>query len=153
VALVSVSPAQDDAHIFCLPSQMRDEIRGVLDLTEAILNDFGLRGWRSIVDAPREERGQQAVWEQATQALRDAPGGQGVGVPGGRGGTFYGPRVDVKIEDAIGRKWQCSTIQVSHGGHCSRVYSIWSWVRYSALLYVCSSLYDSAMGKVCSSVR
>ncbi|CAI7912512.1 unnamed protein product [Closterium sp. NIES-53] len=105
---------QDDAHIFCLPSQIRDEIRGVLDLTEAMLTDFGFQQLEiNLSTRPEKSVGDDAIWEQATQALREALQDKGwdYTVDEG-GGAFYGPKIDVKIMDAIGRKWQCSTIQV-----------------------------------------
>ncbi|CAI5468619.1 unnamed protein product [Closterium sp. Yama58-4] len=105
---------QDDAHIFCLPSQIRDEIRGVLDLTEAMLTDFGFQQLEiNLSTRPDKSVGDDSIWEQATQALREALQDKGwdYTVDEG-GGAFYGPKIDVKIMDAIGRKWQCSTIQV-----------------------------------------
>ncbi|GJP48447.1 hypothetical protein CLOM_g7730 [Closterium sp. NIES-68] len=105
---------QDDAHIFCLPSQIRDEIRGVLDLTETMLTDFGFQQLEiNLSTRPEKSVGDDAIWEQATQALREALADKGweYSVDEG-GGAFYGPKIDVKIMDAIGRKWQCSTIQV-----------------------------------------
>lgn len=105
---------QDDAHIFCLPSQIADEILGVLDLTEAILRQFDFTKFEvNLSTRPEKAVGSDAIWERATTALREALDRKGweYGIDEG-GGAFYGPKIDIKIEDAIGRRWQCSTIQV-----------------------------------------
>jgi threonyl-tRNA synthetase len=104
---------QDDAHIFCLPSQLEDEIIGVLDLTERILNKFGFDNFDIMLSTrPEESVGCDDIWEKATEALVGALNRKGwsYGIDEG-GGAFYGPKIDVKIRDAIGRSWQCSTIQ------------------------------------------
>jgi threonyl-tRNA synthetase len=104
---------QDDAHIFCLPSQLEDEIVGVLDLTEQILNKFGFNKFEVMISTqPEESVGGDDIWEKATSALVGAMirKGWSYGTDEG-GGAFYGPKIDVKIQDAIGRSWQCSTIQ------------------------------------------
>ncbi len=105
---------QDDGHIFCLPEQVADEILGVLNLTEQILSDFGFRDYEvNLSTRPDKSVGTDAVWELATDALKSALNAkdwayqEDVG-----GGAFYGPKIDLKIRDAIGRLWQCSTIQV-----------------------------------------
>lgn len=105
---------QDDAHIFCLPEQVADEILGVLNLTEQVLSDFGFRDYEvNLSTRPEKSVGSDEVWELATNALRNALDTKGwaykedVG-----GGAFYGPKIDIKIRDAIGRLWQCSTVQV-----------------------------------------
>ena len=105
---------QDDAHIFCLPEQIRDEIRGVLDLTEDVLKQFGFSRFEiNLSTRPEKSVGSDEIWEKSTMALKDALEDKGwdYGIDEG-GGAFYGPKIDIKIEDAIGRKWQCSTIQV-----------------------------------------
>ncbi|XP_031267914.1 threonine--tRNA ligase, chloroplastic/mitochondrial 2-like [Pistacia vera] len=105
---------QDDAHIFCLEDQIKDEIRGVLDLTEEILLRFGFNKYEvNLSTRPENAVGGDDIWEKATTALRDALDDKGWSyqIDGG-GGAFYGPKIDLKIEDALGRKWQCSTIQV-----------------------------------------
>ncbi|GAQ89131.1 threonyl-tRNA synthetase [Klebsormidium nitens] len=105
---------QDDAHIFCLPSQIADEILGVLDLTEAILRQFDFTKFEvNLSTRPEKAVGSDGIWERATTALREALDRKGweYGIDEG-GGAFYGPKIDIKIEDAIGRRWQCSTIQV-----------------------------------------
>jgi len=104
---------QDDAHIFCLPSQLEDEIVGVLDLTENILNKFGFKKFDVMLSTrPAESVGDDSIWDKATTALIGAlvRKGWSYNVDEG-GGAFYGPKIDVKIQDAIGRRWQCSTIQ------------------------------------------
>ena len=136
---------QDDAHIFCLPTQLEDEIVGVLDLTERILKKFGFNRFEVMLSTrPEESVGDDAIWEkvttlstnycllctplddltsltlilmkyiilQATAGLIGALGRKGwsYAVDEG-GGAFYGPKIDIKIQDAIGRRWQCSTIQ------------------------------------------
>jgi len=105
---------QDDAHIFCLPDQIADEILGVLNLTERILSDFGFNDYEvNLSTRPVKSVGSDEVWELATNALIKALQTKGWAymVDDG-GGAFYGPKIDIKIRDAIGRLWQCSTIQV-----------------------------------------
>ncbi|KYC43035.1 threonine--tRNA ligase [Scytonema hofmannii PCC 7110] len=105
---------QDDAHIFCLPNQIADEILGVLNLTEEILSDFGFKNYEvNLSTRPGKSVGTDEVWELATSALSQALNAKGwnYSVDEG-GGAFYGPKIDIKIQDAIGRLWQCSTIQV-----------------------------------------
>lgn len=104
---------QDDAHIFCLPEQLEDEIVGVLDLTERILTRFGFDKYDVMLSTrPEKAVGSDKIWEAATTALEGAlkKKGWGYNVDEG-GGAFYGPKIDLKIRDAIGRKWQCSTVQ------------------------------------------
>ncbi|KAL5987989.1 hypothetical protein ACLOJK_035752 [Asimina triloba] len=104
----------DDAHIFCLDHQIKDEIRSVLDLTEEILLQFGFRKYEvNLSTRPEKSVGNDDIWEKATVALRDALDSKGwdYQIDEG-GGAFYGPKIDLKIEDALGRKWQCSTVQV-----------------------------------------
>lgn len=105
---------QDDAHIFCLEDQIKDEIRGVLDLTEEILGQFGFRNFEvNLSTRPEKSVGSEDIWEKATIALKDALDDKGWGYTVDEGGgAFYGPKIDLKIEDALGRKWQCSTVQV-----------------------------------------
>lgn len=105
---------QDDAHIFCLPDQIASEIRGVLDLTEELLSAFGFAEYEvNLSTRPEKSVGSDEIWEKAESALKEALDSKGwsytedVG-----GGAFYGPKIDVKIRDAIGRSWQCSTVQL-----------------------------------------
>ena len=104
---------QDDAHIFCLPEQLQDEIVAVLDLTEIILSRFGFDKYDIMLSTrPEKAVGSDAIWEAATAALQGAlkQKGWNYGIDEG-GGAFYGPKIDLKIRDAIGRQWQCSTVQ------------------------------------------
>jgi threonyl-tRNA synthetase len=104
---------QDDAHIFCLPEQLEDEIVSVLDLTETILSRFGFDKYDIMLSTrPEKSVGGDEIWEAATTALEGALKKKGweYGVDEG-GGAFYGPKIDLKIRDAIGRSWQCSTVQ------------------------------------------
>eukprot|EP00184_Porphyridium_aerugineum_P008179 CAMPEP_0184692708 /NCGR_PEP_ID=MMETSP0313-20130426/1067_1 /TAXON_ID=2792 /ORGANISM="Porphyridium aerugineum, Strain SAG 1380-2" /LENGTH=701 /DNA_ID=CAMNT_0027150557 /DNA_START=212 /DNA_END=2317 /DNA_ORIENTATION=- len=104
---------QDDAHIFCLPEQLTAEIRGVLDLIENILTRFGFNDYEIMLSTrPAESVGSDEIWEKATAALTEALTlkGWAYSVDEG-GGAFYGPKIDIKIRDAIGRLWQCSTVQ------------------------------------------
>ena len=104
---------QDDAHVFCLPDQLEEEIIRVLDLVEVVLNKFGfIRFEVSLSTRPEQSVGSDELWSVATAALSGALSKKGVkfDVDEG-GGAFYGPKIDIKICDAIGRKWQCSTIQ------------------------------------------
>ncbi len=105
---------QDDAHIFCLPDQLSAEILGVLDLTERTMSDFGFRSYEvNLSTRPEKSVGSDEVWDLATKALVQALDDKGWKyVVDEGGGAFYGPKIDLKIEDAIGRMWQCSTIQV-----------------------------------------
>ncbi len=105
---------QDDAHIFCLPEQIGDEILGVLNLTETILSSFDFHTYEvNLSTRPEKSIGEDAVWDLATNGLIEALDRKGwpYKVDAG-GGAFYGPKIDIKIEDAIGRLWQCSTIQL-----------------------------------------
>lgn len=104
---------QDDAHIFCLPEQLQNEIVAVLDLTETILSRFGFSKYDIMLSTrPEKAVGSDEIWEAATTALEGALKAKGweYGVDEG-GGAFYGPKIDLKIRDAIGRSWQCSTVQ------------------------------------------
>ncbi len=105
---------QDDAHVFCLPEQIGDEILRVLNLTERILSTFDFRHYEiHLSTRPESSIGEDAVWDLATQGLIEALDRKGWSykIDAG-GGAFYGPKIDLKIEDAIGRLWQCSTIQL-----------------------------------------
>jgi len=105
---------QDDAHIFCLPDQIGEEILRVLHLTERILSTFDFRRYEiHLSTRPEQSIGEDNVWELATRGLVEALDRKGwtYKVDEG-GGAFYGPKIDLKIEDAIGRLWQCSTIQL-----------------------------------------
>jgi threonyl-tRNA synthetase len=105
---------QDDAHVFCRPDQIEAEIGGVLALVQKILGTFGFDHYEiNLSTRPEHAVGSDEIWEIATQALRGALERAGLDyqVDAG-GGAFYGPKIDLKIQDTIGRKWQCSTIQL-----------------------------------------
>jgi threonyl-tRNA synthetase len=105
---------QDDAHIFCREDQIESEIIGVLELTLELLNAFGFKDFDiNLSTKPEDAVGSDAIWEHATAALRSAIEKKGLeySVDEG-GGAFYGPKIDIKIRDAIGRQWQCSTVQL-----------------------------------------
>lgn len=104
---------QDDAHIFCLPEQLAVEIKQVLDLTESMLGRFGFTEYEIMLSTrPEKSVGSDDIWDRSTEALREALHMKGwdYSIDEG-GGAFYGPKIDVKIKDAIGRLWQCSTVQ------------------------------------------
>lgn len=105
---------QDDAHIFCRPDQLEDEIFNILDLNLHILKSFGFEEYDIYLSTrPKKYVGSDANWERATEALKRALEKKGLGYmidPGE--GVFYGPKIDIKIKDQLGRSWQCSTIQV-----------------------------------------
>ncbi len=104
---------QDDAHIFCRPDQIEDEVNGVLDLTFHLLNTFGFEDFSVMLSTrPDKAVGSEEEWETATNSLRTTLENRGMGyeVEEG-GGAFYGPKIDIHIQDAIGRLWQCTTVQ------------------------------------------
>jgi len=104
---------QDDAHIFCLPEQLQDEIIKVLDLTETILSRFGFNKYDIMLSTrPEKSVGSDEIWDAATAALEGSLKAKGWKYTINEGdGAFYGPKIDLKIRDAIGRTWQCSTVQ------------------------------------------
>jgi len=104
---------QDDAHVFCTPEQIEDEILGVLDLTETILSAFGFTKYDVLLSTrPDKSVGSDEVWDRATNALIGALGRKGWAYAVNEGdGAFYGPKIDIVVRDALGRKWQCSTVQ------------------------------------------
>ena len=104
---------QDDAHIFCKPDQIRDEIISIVKFAQRIMDAFGFKYEMEISTKPEKSIGDEAVWEISTQALKDALSSCGIsyGIDEG-GGAFYGPKIDMKITDAISRKWQCGTVQI-----------------------------------------
>ena len=104
---------QDDAHIFCRPDQIEDEVNGVLDLTFHLLDKFDFTDYSVMLSTrPDKAVGSEEEWEVATSSLRSTLEGRGMSyeVEEG-GGAFYGPKIDIHIEDAIGRLWQCTTVQ------------------------------------------
>ncbi|MBI5468702.1 MAG: threonine--tRNA ligase [Deltaproteobacteria bacterium] len=105
---------QDDAHIFMTPSQLEGEIKGVLKFTLYILKSFGFNEFDIYLSTrPEKYVGDLENWEKAEAALKGALESSGLGYTIDPGeGVFYGPKIDIKIKDVIGRSWQCSTIQV-----------------------------------------
>ncbi|HCU25095.1 MAG TPA: threonine--tRNA ligase, partial [Deltaproteobacteria bacterium] len=105
---------QDDAHIFCRPDQLQREVEQVLQLTKRFLGQFGFSEFELFLSTrPEKSVGSDAHWELATQALSGALEAQGLAFKVDPGeGVFYGPKIDLKIKDTIGRMWQCSTVQV-----------------------------------------
>ncbi len=104
---------QDDAHIFCRPDQIEEEVKRVLDFTFNILRTFGFEDFEIYLSTkPEKSVGDPADWEKATQALRQAIESRNLEYEVDEGGgAFYGPKIDVKIKDALKRSWQCATIQ------------------------------------------
>lgn len=105
---------QDDAHIFCRPDQLEDEIFNILDLNLHILKSFGFDQYDIYLSTrPEKYVGSDENWERATDALKLALEKKGLKFSIDPGeGVFYGPKIDIKIKDQLGRSWQCSTIQV-----------------------------------------
>ncbi|ENA2871641.1 threonine--tRNA ligase [Campylobacter upsaliensis] len=104
---------QDDAHIFCMPSQIKEQVLEILAFVEHLMKLFDFSYEMEISTRPEKAIGEEAIWEVATKALKEALDEQGLkyGIDEG-GGAFYGPKIDIKITDALKRKWQCGTIQV-----------------------------------------
>jgi threonyl-tRNA synthetase len=105
---------QDDAHLFCRPDQLEEEVARVLDFTFFVLKTFGFSDYQVCVSTrPEKAVGSEEAWAQATGALEAALKGRGVAFSIDPGeGVFYGPKIDIKIKDVLGRSWQCSTVQV-----------------------------------------
>jgi threonyl-tRNA synthetase len=103
---------QDDAHIICTPDQLDGEIKGVLDFVKDIMGIFGFEYDLEISTRPEKSIGSDDAWERATNALISAMEDSGLQYDINAGdGAFYGPKIDVKLRDALGRQWQCATIQ------------------------------------------
>lgn len=104
---------QDDAHIFCRLEQIKSEVSGIIAFTDRIMQAFGFNYEMELATRPQKSIGANEVWESATQALVEALKEHGIDYKIDEGGgAFYGPKIDIKITDAIGRKWQCGTIQI-----------------------------------------
>lgn len=104
---------QDDAHLFCRPDQIKENVYEILDFVGLLMGAFGFNYELEISTKPAKAVGDDEVWEIATKALKDALDQKGLkyGIDEG-GGAFYGPKIDIKITDALGRKWQCGTVQI-----------------------------------------
>jgi threonyl-tRNA synthetase len=106
---------QDDSHIFCTEDQMADEITSLLDFVISVLRKFGFEDFEFKLSTrdPEKSVGSDEIWEKATTALREALHRHGVDYSVKEGdAAFYGPKIDIDVRDAIGRKWQLSTIQL-----------------------------------------
>ena len=105
---------QDDSHVFCTPEQLADEVEAILDLMDFLLKTFGYEYTSFLATRPKEKYlGTEEEWEFATEALRQALERRHLPYEIDEGGgAFYAPKIDVKLKDAIGRQWQCPTIQV-----------------------------------------
>ncbi|NLJ79116.1 MAG: threonine--tRNA ligase, partial [Tissierellia bacterium] len=104
---------QDDAHVYALPSQVKDEIMEIIDLADYIYDIFGFKYRVELSTKPENSMGTEEQWEIATEGLREALEEKGIEYTVNEGdGAFYGPKIDYHLEDAIGRTWQCGTIQL-----------------------------------------
>ena len=104
---------QDDAHIFMLPSQVKDEISGVIDLVSDFYKVFGFTYHVELSTRPEKAMGSPETWELATRELREALEDKGFDYKVNEGdGAFYGPKIDFHLKDSLGRTWQCGTIQL-----------------------------------------
>jgi threonyl-tRNA synthetase len=103
---------QDDAHILCRPDQLHDEIRDILTFVKDVMGIFGFPYELEVSTRPEKSIGGDSDWEMATKALMDVLKQEGLAYEVNEGeGAFYGPKIDVKLKDALGRRWQCATIQ------------------------------------------
>ena len=105
--------AQDDAHIFCTPDQIKSEIAGIMEFVDKTMKVFGFEYSMELATKPAKAIGDDDVWEMATEGIREALEDNNLAYTIDEGGgAFYGPKIDIKITDALGRKWQCGTVQV-----------------------------------------
>lgn len=104
---------QDDAHIFCLPGQLRDEIKAIIDFVFDTMKVFGFNDVGiELSTRPEKYIGSEEDWQRSTEALEEALKEKGLNYDVNPGeGAFYGPKIDIKLKDALNRKWQCATIQ------------------------------------------
>ena len=104
---------QDDAHIFCTKDQVVDEVVAILELVDYIMGTFGFTYEAEISTRPDKSIGTDDMWEHATESLKEACARRGLAYDINEGdGAFYGPKIDIKVKDASGRTWQCSTVQI-----------------------------------------
>lgn len=107
------SITQDDAHLYMLPTQIKDELLDVMELADKIYSVFGFKYHVELSTRPENSMGTEEQWELATNSLREALEEKGIDYIINEGdGAFYGPKIDYQLEDAIGRTWQCGTIQL-----------------------------------------
>jgi threonyl-tRNA synthetase len=103
---------QDDAHIFCRPDQLHQEILSIIRFVQDVMAIFGFQFEMEISTRPSKSIGSDEDWERAEKALKEVLDSEGLPYDLNEGdGAFYGPKIDIKLKDAIGRKWQCATIQ------------------------------------------
>jgi threonyl-tRNA synthetase len=103
---------QDDAHILCTADQLQDEITGILDFVKDVMNLFGFEYEVELSTRPEKSIGGEQAWDEATEALKQALETHRIAYDVNEGdGAFYGPKIDVKLKDALDRRWQCATIQ------------------------------------------
>jgi len=104
---------QDDAHIFCLPAQLKDEIKAVIDFVFDTMKVFGFNEVGiELSTRPEKYIGSDEDWQRATAGLEESLKEKGLNYEVNEGeGAFYGPKIDIKLKDALNRKWQCATIQ------------------------------------------
>lgn len=104
---------QDDAHIFCQPEQLKEEIKKIVDFVFLAMRDFGFNDVSiELSTRPKDSIGRDDDWQRATSALEDSLKEKGLAYDINEGdGAFYGPKIDIKLKDALKRKWQCATIQ------------------------------------------
>ncbi|MCL2438324.1 MAG: threonine--tRNA ligase [Coriobacteriia bacterium] len=103
---------QDDAHIFCRPDQVNDEVLRCLELVDYVMSTFGFEYTAELSTRPEKSMGSDETWELTTRALEDSLKEYGIEYAVSEGdGAFYGPKIDIHLRDALGRTWQCSTIQ------------------------------------------
>ena len=104
---------QDDAHLFITPAQIEDEIQHTIDLFDEVYSTFGMKYTAELSTRPEDSMGSDEIWENATNALRNALEHRGLKYVINEGdGAFYGPKIDFHLRDSIGRTWQCGTIQL-----------------------------------------
>jgi threonyl-tRNA synthetase len=103
---------QDDAHILCRPDQLHDEIKDIINFVKDVMAVFGFPYELEVSTRPEKSIGSDADWEMATKALMEVLNAEDLAYEVNEGeGAFYGPKIDVKLQDALGRRWQCATVQ------------------------------------------
>jgi threonyl-tRNA synthetase len=107
--------SQDDAHCFVMPEQIGDEVERLIRLVQRVYGDFGLPFTAKLSTMPDDHLGEEATWHHAEDQLRAALDRAGMAYDiNEKDGAFYGPKIDFDVTDAIGRKWQCATIQLDY---------------------------------------
>src|SRR5204863_10039011 len=107
--------SQDDAHCFVTPEQIGDEVERLIRLVQRVYDDFGLPFTAKLSTMPDEHMGEEATWRHAEAQLKEALERAGMACTiNDKDGAFYGPKIDFDVTDAIGRNWQCATIQLDY---------------------------------------